>query len=59
MRWTDSDNLRGREARVSGGRYDGMIVVVNRRAGEYRYPDVLDLSGYTFDPERWEFFPAT
>jgi hypothetical protein len=59
MRWTDSDNLRGREALVVGGRYDGLRVTVNVRSGEYRHPDVIDLSGYEFNPTTWTFEEVT
>lgn len=57
MRWTDSDNLRARDAAVVGGPSAGLLVAVNERGdnGVYRYPDVIDLSGYTFDPDSWEF----
>lgn len=55
MKWTDSDNLGGRDALVVGGHADGMLVSVRRKRGQYRYPDVVDLSGYIFDPVRWEF----
>lgn len=61
-RWTDSDNLNGKEAVVAGGPLDGMRVVVNQRGdrllrngGEYRYPDVVGLDGYRFDPATWTF----
>jgi L-fucose isomerase-like protein len=55
MQWTDSDNLRGREALVIGGPSAGMRVVVNDSAKGLRYPDVLDLGGYVFDREEWVF----
>jgi len=55
MKWTDSDNLRGREALVVGGPYDGMRVTVNDSAKGLRYPDVVDLTGYVFDREAWQF----
>lgn len=58
MRWTDSDNLRSRDALVIGGPSDGLRVAVREQSGRYRYPDVLDLSGYVFDPERWVFVGA-
>lgn len=61
-RWTDSDNLHGREALVVGGPHDGLRVVVNARAGRtemMRYPDVIDLSDYVFDAETWTFRVAT
>lgn len=61
-RWTDSDNLNGKEALVKGGPIDGMRLVVNQRGdrllrlgGEYRYPDVVALDGYQFDAEAWAF----
>lgn len=55
LRWTDSDNLHGVEARVVGGYYDGLRVVVRQKGVQIRYPDVFDLSGYDFDPESWTF----
>lgn len=58
LRWNDSDNLAGREALVEGGPLDGLRVVVAERIGTYRYPDVVDLTGYCFDPERWAFVEA-
>ena len=56
-RWTDSDNLNGREALAVGGPLDGMRIVVNRRGvgGDFRYPDVVGLDGYEFDPHTWRF----
>lgn len=55
MRWTDSDNLNGREALCVGGPLDGMLVVVNRRGGQYRHVDLAGLDGYEFDADAWRF----
>lgn len=59
-RWTDSDNLRGREATVIGGPANGLRIVVRQRDtqiryAQIRYPDVFDLSDYDFDAQSWTF----
>lgn len=55
VRWTDSDNLNGQEALIADGPHAGLRIVVNQKGGDYRYPDVVDLSAYRFDPEAWSF----
>jgi hypothetical protein len=50
-----SDKHRTREARVVGGPNDGLLVPVKERDGDFAYPDVMDVSHYSFDPEAWEF----
>jgi hypothetical protein len=40
---------------VVGGPCDGLRIVVREQGGRYRHPDAFDLTGYVFDPERWEF----
>lgn len=55
MRWTSSDALNARDARVIGGEYDGLFVAVSEGKKGLRYPDVFDLSGYDFDRKSWAF----
>lgn len=54
-RWTDSDNLRGRDAFVVGGPHDGQRMTVNDGPRGLRYPDVRDMTGYVFDRGTWTF----
>ncbi len=53
MRWTDSDNLRARDALVIGGPQDGLRISVHDGVKGLRYPDVFDMSSYVFDRETW------
>ena len=53
--WTDSDALNAKDALVVGGPSDGLLIPVNSRAGQLRYPAAFDATGYTFLPERWMF----
>ena len=53
MRWTDSDNLRARDALVVGGPLDGLIVAVSDSPKGLRYPDVIDLTHYRLDTHEW------
>jgi hypothetical protein len=46
---------RARKARVVGGPNNGLLVPVKEKDGDLVYPDVMDFSPYTFDPEAWEF----
>ena len=46
---------RARKARVVGGPHNGLLVPVKEKDGDFVYPDVMDFSSYTFDPEAWEF----
>ena len=39
----------------SGGPHNGLLVPVKEKDGDFVYPDVMDFSSYTFDPEAWEF----
>ena len=55
MRWTDSDNLRSRDALVVGGPSNGLLIPAREQNGRVRYPDVIDLTGYVFDADKWEF----
>lgn len=55
MKWTDSDNLAARDARVIGGPNAGYLIPVAFRGGVYRHPDVTNLTGYIFDPDEWVF----
>lgn len=55
LRWTDSDNLRSRDALVVGGPSDGLLVAAREQNDRVRYPDVLDLTGYVFDTNTWQF----
>jgi len=55
LRRRNSDKHRPREARVVGGPNDGLLVPVKEGDGDSAYPDVMDVSQYSFDPEAWEF----
>jgi hypothetical protein len=55
LRWRDSNKHRTREARVVGGPNNGLLVSVKEKDGDFVYPDLMDFSHYTFDPEAWEF----
>lgn len=55
IRWTDSDNLRSREAAVVGGPNHGLVIAVANGSKGQRFPDVFDMTGYVFDPEAWAF----
>ena len=50
-----SSRDRARKARVVGGPHNGLLVPVKEKDGDFVYPDVMDFSSYTFDPEAWEF----
>jgi hypothetical protein len=56
MRWTDSDNLKSRDALIVDGPQAGLLIpVAEKRTGEFRHPDVTDLSGYVFNAQDWTF----
>ena len=59
MQWTSSDNLRARDAPVNGGPLDGMRVAVNDSRKGLRYPDVVDMTGYRLDVNRWTWVWTT
>jgi hypothetical protein len=40
---------------VVAGPNDGLLVPVKERDGDFVYPDFMDFSHYSFDPEAWEF----
>jgi hypothetical protein len=37
------------------GPNNGLLVQVKEKDGDFVFPDVMDWSPYTFDPEAWEF----
>jgi hypothetical protein len=55
LRRRDSNNHGARKARVVAGPNDGLLVPVKERDGDFVYPDFMDFSHYSFDPEAWEF----
>lgn len=55
MGWTNSDNLHSRDALIVGGPAAGLRIPVRDQTGRIRYPDVVDLTGYVWDFETWQF----
>jgi hypothetical protein len=56
LQWRFRYRHRARKARVVGGPNNGLLVQVKEKDGEFVFPDVMDWSPYTFDPEAWEFW---
>jgi hypothetical protein len=55
LQWRVPYRNRARKARVVGGPNNGLLVPVKEKDGDFVFPDVMDWSSYTFDPEAWEF----
>jgi hypothetical protein len=55
LQWRFPYRHRARRALVVGGPNNGLLVQVKEKDGDFDFPDVVDWSPYTFDPEAWEF----
>jgi hypothetical protein len=55
LQWRFPYRHRARQALVVGGPNNGLLIEVKEKDGDFVFPDVVDWSPYTFDPEAWEF----